>query len=139
MTAAEPVPAEITWTSRLNEMLGLDGPEPHMLYTGRWYSWDEIRAIASIMRTRTRLVPEDQAIAVICRNHPLLLGAVLGLLADRRCLYPVSAVAPADVIQAELAEARPAILVAMPAGCGAGGRARHRCAGRHSDLRGARR
>ena len=64
MTAAEPAPAEITWTSRLNEMLGLDGHEPHMLYAGRWYSWDEIRAIASIMRTRTRLVPEDQAVAV---------------------------------------------------------------------------
>jgi long-chain acyl-CoA synthetase len=115
VTTAEPVPAEITWTSRLNEMLGLDGHEPHMLYAGRWYSWDEIRAIAAIMRTRTRtrLVPEGQAIAVICRNHPLLLGAALGLLADRRCLYPVSAVAPADAIRAELAEARPAILVAM--------------------------
>jgi long-chain acyl-CoA synthetase len=114
VSAAEPVPAEITWTSRLNEMLGLDGHEPHMLYAGRWYSWDEIRAIAAIMRTRTRLVPEDHAIAVICRNHPLLLGAVLGLLADRRCLYPVSAVAPADAIRAELAEARPVILVATP-------------------------
>ncbi len=74
-----------------------------MVYAGRWYSWDEIRAMATIMRTRTRLVPEDRAIAVICK-HPLLLGAVLGLLADRR--GPVLAVAPADAIQAELAGVR---------------------------------
>jgi long-chain acyl-CoA synthetase len=114
VTTPEPVPAEITWTSRLNELLALDGHEPHMLYAGRWYSWNEIRAIASIVRRRTRVVPEDQAIALICRNHPLLLGAVLGLLAERRCLYPVSALAPADAIRAELAGARPAVLVAMP-------------------------
>jgi long-chain acyl-CoA synthetase len=114
VTAAEPVPAQITWTSRLNGMLALDGHEPHMLYAGRWFSWNEITAIASITRRRTRLVPEGQAVALICRNHPLLLGAVLGLLADRRCLYPVPALAPAEAIRADLAAARPAAVIAMP-------------------------
>jgi long-chain acyl-CoA synthetase len=98
-------------SQRLAALLALPGPGGQMSYHGTWHSWDAIRARADAVARATAAIPPDAPVAVVCRNHPFVLGAVLGLLRDGRCIVPVAPLHRDELVAAELWRLAPSAVV----------------------------
>jgi long-chain acyl-CoA synthetase len=112
MTASADV-ARLGLAARIREMLALPSGQQQMLYDGIWYSWDAIRQAAAVAREMIADVERHAAVGVLCRNHPLVLGAVLGMLSDDRCVLPFPVLGSDEYIARELGHLRPVALLAL--------------------------
>jgi long-chain acyl-CoA synthetase len=109
-------PAEVgrsRFADQIRGILELPSPAEQMLYQGTWYTWDAIRHAASSARDAVGDLEPGAAIGVMARNHPLVLGSVLGLLADGRCVLPFPVLGKDTYLAGELDHLRPPALVAL--------------------------
>jgi acyl-CoA synthetase (AMP-forming)/AMP-acid ligase II len=77
---------------RIREVLELDPEADAIQYQGVWHSWRELRAVADAV---DRLLDgcgcrADARVGMVLRNHPALVGAMLGVVSGRRCIVTVS-------------------------------------------------
>jgi long-chain acyl-CoA synthetase len=97
--------------SRMQALVEIESDAPQMFYGGIWYSWNEIRSSAIRIREGLASVPQSSPIGVLCRNHPLVLGCVIGLLSAGRCTLTFPVLLNDQVLAGEIEELAPAVLI----------------------------
>lgn len=98
---------------RIRCVLALDPAAPAVEFEDRWSSWGEF---AELMQTIDAALSaaglgEDAAIAVMLRNRPSLLGAMLSVIVSRRCVLTINAIQGEGGLAREIAALAPAALV----------------------------
>ncbi len=98
---------------RVRAVLGLDPEAPAVEFEDRWYSWGELAALMrDIDAALTDAgIGEDAAIAVMLRNRPSLLGAMISVITSRRCVLTVNAIQGASKLAGELEGLRAPALI----------------------------
>ncbi|MET0366029.1 MAG: fatty acid--CoA ligase family protein [Sphingobium sp.] len=93
--------------------LDRDPSIPAIEYERRWYNWGEIRAVADRVGALVRAsgAAQEQPVALIPRNRPSAVAALLGLLAEGRTVQMIYAFqAPAAIAQ-NIERLKPSIIV----------------------------
>jgi acyl-CoA synthetase (AMP-forming)/AMP-acid ligase II len=105
----------MTLAERLQAVLALDARAPALEFQGVWHSWGELRAIVeAIDSLLTRAgIGRDASVGVMLRNRPALVGALLGVLASRRCLVAVNPLVGKQRLAEELRELRLVALIGL--------------------------
>ena len=77
---------------RIRSVLALDPEAPAVEFEDRWYSWGELARLMKGVDDALSAagLGEDAAIAVMLRNRPSLLGAMMSVIASRRCVITVT-------------------------------------------------
>jgi acyl-CoA synthetase (AMP-forming)/AMP-acid ligase II len=99
---------------RLRTVFALAPEEQALLYGGRWFSWAEIWAGAEALIERCADLQPGSPVAVVCRNRPGIVAAIVGAFVLERPLWIANAMAPANSIATELREGRIEVAVADP-------------------------
>jgi long-chain acyl-CoA synthetase len=94
--------------------LARDTTAPAIEFERRWYSWGELRAVAD--RIESLIVASGAGlhapIALVARNRPSAIAALLGLVANRRLVRMVYAFQSAAALAQNLERIEPAVVVA---------------------------
>ncbi|MAG34253.1 MAG: AMP-dependent synthetase [Deltaproteobacteria bacterium] len=98
---------------RIHAVLALDPDAPGVEFEDHWYSWGEL---AALMRDIDAALSEagigdDAAIAVMLRNRPSLLGAMMSVITSRRCVLTVNAIQGASKLVEEIGSLRAPALI----------------------------
>lgn len=103
----------MTLSERLQAVLALDAAAPAIEFEGAWRSWGELRAIVDgVTRELAQArIPEGACVGVMLRNRPELIGALLAVLASRRCLVSVNPLVGAARLGEELRDLRLVALI----------------------------
>lgn len=98
----------------INRALDRDPAYPAIEYEGRWYGWGELRRCADQLRAclATTGAGKRQPVALLSKNRPWAIAALLGLIADARTIQMVYAFQSGAAIARNLERLKPAILVA---------------------------
>jgi acyl-CoA synthetase (AMP-forming)/AMP-acid ligase II len=82
----------VSLAERIRDVLALEPTAGAIEFEGRWHSFGELRAIASALDAALTAagIGADAPVGCLLRNHPALLGAVLGLLASERCVVTLN-------------------------------------------------
>ncbi|MCE7796926.1 fatty acid--CoA ligase family protein [Sphingobium sufflavum] len=82
-------------------------------YEGRWYDWGEIRAVADQVAAAVQAsgAAQEQAVALIPRNRPSAVAALLGLLAQGRTVQMIYAFQKPAAIAGNIEKLRPSVIV----------------------------
>jgi acyl-CoA synthetase (AMP-forming)/AMP-acid ligase II len=77
---------------RIREVLALDPDADAIQYHGTWHPWRELAAVADAV---TRALDAsgcgaDTRVGMLLRNHPAMVGAMLGVVSGRRCIVTVN-------------------------------------------------
>lgn len=83
-------------------------------FEGRWYRWGELRRVAEQLETLIQAsgAPAGARIALVARNQPSTLAALLGLIAARRSVRMVYAFQSATALASDLARIAPHVVIA---------------------------
>lgn len=98
---------------RIREVLRLDPAADAIDFEGRWHPWSELAAVVEdVDRLLTAAgLGAEIAVGVLLRNRPSLVGALLAVLATRRCVVTINPHVGDSKLAADVAELRtPAIL-----------------------------
>jgi acyl-coenzyme A synthetase/AMP-(fatty) acid ligase len=98
---------------RIRAVLALDPAAPAGEVRDRWYSWGELATLIEGIDAGLSAagIGHDAAIAVMLRNRPSLLGAMMSVITSHRCVLTVNAIQGASKLLAELEGLRaPAIV-----------------------------
>ena len=97
----------------IRAVLALDPGADAVEFENRWISWGELAAsMQEIDRALTTAgIAEDAAIAVMLRNRPSLLGAMMSVITSRRCVLTVNAIQGASKLVEEIADLRSPALI----------------------------
>jgi acyl-CoA synthetase (AMP-forming)/AMP-acid ligase II len=98
---------------RIRAVLALDPGAPAVEFEDRWHSWSEL---STLMQAIDRALSdaglgEGAAIAILLRNRPSLLGAMMSVITSRRCVLTVNAIQGASKLVEELEELRPPAII----------------------------
>jgi acyl-CoA synthetase (AMP-forming)/AMP-acid ligase II len=100
--------------SRIAEVMHVGKAERAIVYRGDWWTWQDCRrfgdALDAMIATYLDPVP-GTTIAVIMRNRPPQVAAILCALTRRYCLVPVSPLQSARRVAEELQALRPAVVM----------------------------
>lgn len=79
---------------RIHTVLALDPQAPAIEFQGRWTTWGELGGIAAGVRELLSVggLGQGAPVGVVLRNHPALVGALLGVLSAGECIVTVNAV-----------------------------------------------
>ncbi len=88
----ERVRVQISLSERIRAVLRIDPRAGAIEFEGVWHPWGELSAILDdVDRELNRVgLGPDTAVGVILRNRPSLVGALLGVIATRRCVVTIS-------------------------------------------------
>jgi acyl-CoA synthetase (AMP-forming)/AMP-acid ligase II len=77
---------------RIREVLELDPDADAIQYQGVWHSWRELRAVADAVDGLLEACGcgADARVGMLLRNHPAMVGAMLGVVSGRRCIVTVN-------------------------------------------------
>lgn len=98
---------------RIRTVLELDPAAPAVEFEDHWYSWGEL---ATLMRDIDAAlsqagIGQDAAIAIMLRNRPSLLAAMMSVITSRRCVLTVNAIQGASKLVTELEGLRAPALI----------------------------
>ena len=98
---------------RIRSVLGLDPEAPAVEFEDLWYSWGELAALMrDIDAALTDAgIGDGAAIAVMLRNRPSLLGAMMSVITSRRCVLTVNAIQGASKLVEEIEGLRAPVLI----------------------------
>jgi acyl-coenzyme A synthetase/AMP-(fatty) acid ligase len=98
---------------RIHAVFGLDPEAPAVEFEDRWHSWGELAALMQdIDAALTKVgIHDAAAIAVMLRNRPSLLGAMMSVITSRRCVLTVNAIQGASKLADELEGLRAPALI----------------------------
>ncbi|HEX7855728.1 MAG TPA: fatty acid--CoA ligase family protein [Sphingobium sp.] len=93
--------------------LDRDPAIPQIEYEGQWYTWGDIRQVADRVRALVRAsgAGREQPVALIPRNRPSAVAALLGLLAEGRTVQMVYAFQSPAAIARNIETLKPSIIV----------------------------
>ena len=99
---------------RIHAVAALDPGADALEFEERWYSWGEV---AGLMRgidaaLSSAGLAEGAAVALMLRNRPALLAAMMSVITGRRCVLSVNAIQGAKRLQEEIGALKPPALVA---------------------------
>jgi len=100
-------------SNRIRQVLTLDPAAPAVEFEGRWHSWGELAAwIEGFDRVlATAGIGPDEAVGVLLRNRPAIVGALLAVLATRRCVVSLNPMQGPEKLARELRSLRlPAVV-----------------------------
>jgi acyl-CoA synthetase (AMP-forming)/AMP-acid ligase II len=82
----------VSLAERIRDVLALDPAAGAIEFEGKWHSFGELRAIADALDDALSRagIGADAPVGCLLRNHPALIGAVLGLLATQRCVVTLN-------------------------------------------------
>ena len=98
---------------RIGDILSLDPDANAIEFEGEWRSWGYLREIVDCIDSllSDAGLEKDAPIGVMLRNRPQHIGALLAIIATRRCLVTLNPSRPAAELSAELLELKlPAII-----------------------------
>lgn len=100
--------------ARLRAVLRIDPSAQAIEFERHWYGWGELGSLMEGLDAalETAGLGEGSAVAILLRNRPSLLGAMMSVIASRRCVLTMNAVQGASGLCAELESLRPPVLVA---------------------------
>jgi len=77
---------------RIRRVLGLDPSADAIQFEGTWHSWGELRAVADAVdgALADRGCGADTRVGMLLRNHPTMVGAMLGVVSGHRCIVTVN-------------------------------------------------
>jgi long-chain acyl-CoA synthetase len=107
---------QLELAQRIRDILVLDPDKGALEFKQTWYSWGQLqRGMDSIeeMLNHAQL-PKGAAIAIVLRNRPAHVAAVLQILASKRCIAPVNPFQSADKIAADLEKLQAPVILADP-------------------------
>lgn len=91
-----------------------DPESPIIEFETRWYTWGELRQVATQLSAAIAASGADAsaAVAFAPRNRPAALAALLGLIADERTIQMIYAFQSAAGVARDLVRLKPAVLIA---------------------------
>ncbi|WP_186032284.1 non-ribosomal peptide synthetase, partial [Burkholderia gladioli] len=116
-TFAPPPPAEATLVARFEAQVGLTPEAPALAGDGEQLDFRELNARANRLahRLRARGVGPETVVGVSATRSPAMVVALLGILKAGGAYLPLDPAYPRERIEAVLASARPALVLADPA------------------------
>lgn len=99
---------------RIRAVLRLDPEAPAVEFEGRWSSWGEVaRLMEGVDAALSQAgLGEGAAIALMLRNRPSLLAAMMSVITSRRCVLSVNAIQGANRLREDLEGLQAPALVA---------------------------
>lgn len=93
-------------TERIRAVLALDPEAPALEFEDHWVSWGELAALIHDIDAALSAagLAEDAPIAVMLRNRPSLLAAMISVITSRRCVVSVNAIQGPSKLCEELLE-----------------------------------
>jgi acyl-CoA synthetase (AMP-forming)/AMP-acid ligase II len=100
---------------RIHAVLDLEPDADAIQYEGTWHSWGELRAIADGVDRALDAAGcgADARVGMLLRNHPAMVGAMLGVVSGRRCIVTVNPHQGDGKLLAELRTLGVPVLVAL--------------------------
>lgn len=79
-------------TDRIRAVLAIDPGAPAIEYQGSWTTWQALADIASGVESQLTAVGLDEgsAVGLVLRNHPAMVGAMLGVLLANGCIVTIN-------------------------------------------------
>ena len=101
---------------RISAALALDPGAPAIEYQGSWTSWQALADIASGVESRLAAVGLDEgsAVGLVLRNHPAMVGAMLGVLLANGCIVTINPSHGDAGLASSIRELRLPAMVALP-------------------------
>ena len=98
---------------RIRAVLALDPDAPALEFEDRWYSWGEFAGLVEGIDTALSAagLREGTGVALMLRNRPSLLGAMLSVITSRRCVLSVNAIQGPAALLEEIAGLRAPALI----------------------------
>ena len=98
---------------RIHRVLALDSEAPAVEFEDRWYSWGEFESLMKGIDTALSAagVGESAAVALMLRNRPSLLGAMMSVITSRRCVLSVNALQGPKKLLEEVEGLKPPALI----------------------------
>lgn len=77
---------------RIRAVLAIDPGAPAIEYQGSWTTWQALADIASGVESQMTAVGLDEgsAVGLVLRNHPAMVGAMLGVLLANGCIVTIN-------------------------------------------------
>ena len=104
--------------SRLDELcaeaLSREASQPAIEFEHRWFAWGELRHVADRLGAALHAcgAPGEPPVALVARNRPSAIAALLGLIARRRTVRMMYAFQSPAALARNLGQLGPAVLVA---------------------------
>ena len=91
----------------------IDPSAPAVEFEGHWHSWGELAGLATALDAELARagIGRDAAVGVLLRNGPGAVGALLGLLASRRCVVTLNPVQGSEKLAGDVSRLRLPALV----------------------------
>ncbi|MGB3437250.1 MAG: fatty acid--CoA ligase family protein [Actinophytocola sp.] len=101
-------------SGRIADIMAIDPAADALQFTGRWYNWGLLRAQGDAMQEilAAQDVTTQAPVAMIMRNRPGTVAAVLSLLTHSQTLVTVSGMQPDEQLAAEIGRLPAAVLLA---------------------------
>ena len=79
-------------SERIREVLAIDPAAQAVEFEGSWHPWRELAAwLEGFDRALAAAgLGQDEAVGILLRNRPAIVGALLAVLATRRCVVSVN-------------------------------------------------
>lgn len=102
-------------SDRIDEVMAIDASAPALCHGGRWWSWGEVRRfgeqLGQCVQSRFPTGPGSQ-LAVVMRNRPPHVSAILHTVRRRGCLVPISSIQSPERIAEQVRELAPPVVLA---------------------------
>lgn len=107
---------QLELSQRIRDILTLDPDKGALEFKHTWYTWRQLQhGMESIEQRLHQAGLEDgAAVAIVLRNRPAHVAAILQILASKRCIVPVNPFQSADKIAADLDKLKTAVVLADP-------------------------
>lgn len=102
---------------RIRAVLAIDPRAPAIEYEGRWVDWQGLSDIAADVQNhlRTAGLGQGAPVGLVLRNHPAMVGAMLGVLLTGGCVVTISPAQGDAGLCADIRELRLPAVVALQA------------------------
>ncbi|WP_046314933.1 class I adenylate-forming enzyme family protein [Mycobacterium sp. UM_Kg1] len=100
---------------RLRTVLSLDPAQPAIEYRGEWTDWAAVNTVATGVQEllNTGGLGSGSPVGLVLRNHPALVGALIGVLLSGATVVTLNASQGDAGLSAEIAELAPAAVIAL--------------------------
>lgn len=98
--------------ARISAVMAVAPDVPVVEYDGRWHTWADLQRVGSLLDAHWTDLPRDMPVAVVTRNRPSVVATILSFLARGRVVLLLNGMHPDAALASEIAELRPAMVVA---------------------------
>ena len=106
------MPAELS--QRIQHILSIDPTKGAIEFKQQWYSWEQLKTAMDALNAifEQAQLPTGAAIAIVLRNRPAHVTALLQTMLSDRCIVPINPFQSADKIATDLEHVNAPIILA---------------------------